>query len=146
MASFGQSSAGGYYSTGPFASRREIHGCSQSDAADETEEMPFALALDEDGPFAKSSSRSMLGSTRGDHSGLASSSLAVSSLHQRCDQGKPRLKMFSRSRTRSSGISNDEEVKSDKDSTAADYSSIKDQLSEFRTWHSSSLMVDSASK
>jgi len=146
MASFGQSSAGGYYSTGPFASRREIHGCSQSDAADETEEMPFALALDEDSPFAKSSSRSMIGSTRGDHSGLAASSLAVSSLHQRCDQGKPRLKMFSRSRTRSSGISNDDEVKSDKDSTAADYSSIKDQLSEFRTWHSSSLMVDSASK
>ena len=146
MASFGQSSAGGYYSTGPFASRREIHGCSQSEAADEAEEMPFALALDEDSPFAKSSSRSMLGSTRGDHSGLASSSLAVSSLHQRCDQGKPRLKMFSRSRTRSSGISNDDEVKSDKDSTAADYSSIKDQLSEFRTWHSSSLMVDSASK
>ena len=145
MASFGQSSAGGYYSTGPFASRREIHGCSQSDAADEAEEMPFALALDEDSPFAKSSSgRSLLGSTRGDHSGLASSSLAVSSLHQRCDQGKPRLKMFSRSRTRSSGISNDEETKADKDSsTAADYYSIKDQLSEFRTWHSSSLMVDS---
>lgn len=142
-ASFGQSSAGGYYSTGPFASRREIHGFSQSEATDEVEEMPFALALDEDSPFAKSSSRSLSGSTRGD---LASSSLAVSSLHQRCDQGKPRLKMFSSSRTRSSGIRNDEDQKSDKDSTATDYSSIKDQLSEFRTWHSASLMVDSASK
>lgn len=143
MASFGQSSAGGYYSTGPF---REVHGFSQSEATDEPEEMPFALALDEDSLFAKSSSKSLLGSTRGDHSGLASSSLAVSSLHQRCDQGKPRLKMFSSSRTRSRGIRHDEELKSDKDSTAADYSSIKDQLSEFRNWQSASLMVDSASK
>lgn len=146
MASFGQSSAGGYYSTGPFASRREIHGFSQSEATDEVEEMPFALALDEDSPFAKSSSRSLRGSTTGDQSGLTSSSLAVSSLHQRCDQGRPRLKMFSSSRTRSSSIRNDEDSKSDKYSTAADYSSIKDQLSEFRTWHSASLIVDSASK
>ncbi len=146
MASFGQSSsAGGYYSTGPFASssRREIHSFSQSEVADEAEEMPFALALDEEGPFAKSSSRSLMGSTKGD---LASSSLAVSSLHQRCDQGKPRLKMFSHSRTRSSSSRNDDEIKFDKDTTsAADYSSIKDQLSEFRTWHSASLMVESTS-
>ena len=142
MSSFGQSSAGGYYSTGPFASRREIHGCSQSDAADETEEMPFALALDEDSPFTKSSSRSLLGSTRGDHNGLAVSSLAVSSLHQRCDQGRPRLKMFSSSKAGSS-VRNDEGIKYDQDSDTADYASIKDQLSEFRTWHSSSLMVDS---
>lgn len=142
MASFGQSSsAGGYYSTGP--SRREIHSFSQSEVADEAEEMPFALALDEEGPFAKSSSRSLLGSTKGD---LASSSLAVSSLHQRCDQGKPRLKMFSHSRTRSSSSRNDDDIKFDKDTaSAADYSSIKDQLSEFRTWHSASLMVESTS-
>lgn len=146
MASFGHSStAGGYYSTGPFASpsRREIHSFSQSEVADEAEEMPFALALDEEGPFAKSSSRSLLGSTKGD---LGSSSLAVSSLHQRCDQGKPRLKMFSHSRTRSSSSRNGDDIKFDKDTTAAaDYSSIKDQLSEFRTWHSASLMVDSTS-
>jgi hypothetical protein len=140
MASFGQSSSGGYYSTGPFASRREIHGFSQSEPTDEVEEMPFALALDEDGPFR--SSKALLGST----SGLASSSLALSSLHQRCDQGKPRLKMFSSTRTRIRGIRNDGDMELDKDSTSADYSSIKDQLSEFRTWHSASLMVDSASK
>ena len=147
MASFGQSStAGGYYSTGPFASssRREIHSFSQSEVADEAEEMPFALALDEEGPFAKSSSRSLLGSTKGDLA--SSSSLAVSSLHQRCDQGKPQLKMFSHPRTRSSSSRNDDDIKFDKDTTAAaDYSSTKDQLSEFRTWHSASLMVDSTS-
>jgi hypothetical protein len=141
--------SGGYHSTGPYASRLSEGHYTHNTTID-ADEMPFAV--DDDFPLIGSASspfgaksRSMWGSVKGEADGSTNvfsevnSSLAVSSLHQRCaHEGKPRLKLFESAHSLNITSKN-----SDVDeNTSNDYATIKEQLSDFRSF-GASLMVGS---
>jgi len=138
---------------------------------EETDELPFAVDEDDNTPLvssaspSKSGSRSLWCSAKADapegggDMAEISSSLAVSSLHHRCaTDGKIRLKMFESTRTVESQSGLDLVVENAKTNengggsnvgddgagnTVSDYTSIKDQLSDFRSF-GASLMVGSS--
>ena len=136
--------------SGPYS--KSFHGgLSQSHSNIDAEEMPFAV--DDDFPLIGSASNPFgvksgkLSSASGKSetvdssmSNIMSSSLAVSSLHQRCvAEGKPRLKLFESS-TQSIKLKNDME---EDGGALNDYATIKEQLSELRNF-GASLMVGSS--
>jgi hypothetical protein len=141
--------SGGFYSTGPYSTKSSGQNHSQYNV--DVDEMPFAVDDDfpligsSSNPFGKSSRLVGASGGRGDAldgmSEVTSSSLAVSSLHQRCaTEGKPRLKMFESSQSirltsKSSNVGSAAPSKND-------FATIKEQLSDFRSF-GASLMVGS---
>ena len=135
--------------SGPYS--KSFHAAlSQSHSNIDAEEMPFAVDDDfpligsASNPFGAKSGKSISASGKGEAvdgsmSNIMSSSLAVSSLHQRCvAEGKPRLKLFESS-TQSIKLKDDME---DGSGALNDYATIKEQLSELRNF-GASLMVGS---
>ncbi|KAL3783595.1 hypothetical protein HJC23_002099 [Cyclotella cryptica] len=148
--------SGGYYNTGPLSSTRSSGGQHSHHPID-AEEMPFAVDDDfpsmggASNPFSGKSSKSLWGSAQGDilfngtstMNGVSevTSSLAASSLHQRCaTDGKPRLKLFES--TQQSMKFTSRNSNGDESPSHNDYATIKDQLSDFRSF-GASLMVGS---
>jgi hypothetical protein len=156
LSTFGSLAAisGGYYSTGPMVqSARSGNGGHHFHH--DADEMPFAIDNDfpsigsASNPFTAKSSRSLWSSAKAEALDVAAtmnglsevtSSLAVSALHQRCaTEGKPRLKLFES--TQSIKLtSRDTDVGECQSND--DYATIKDQLSDFRSF-GASLMVGS---
>ena len=143
--------SGRYYSSGPLSisssTGHQLHSTIDAD------DMPFAVDDDfplidsTSNPFVAKISRSLCGNSKAEASdgslnGVSetASSLAVSSLHQRCAvEGKPRLKLFEIAH--SVNLSSQNSVV-DENSPNDDYETIKEQLSDFRSF-SASLMVGS---
>ncbi|KAL7478140.1 hypothetical protein ACHAW6_003924 [Cyclotella cf. meneghiniana] len=145
--------SGWYYNTGPLSSTRSSGG--QHSHHIDADEMPFAVDDDfpsiggASSPFTGRGSKSLWGSTKTDildgtstMNGLseATSSLAVSSLHQRCaTEGKPRLKLFESSQSIKLSSRNSDATENP---SKNDYATIKEQLSDFCSF-GASLMIGS---
>jgi hypothetical protein len=146
LPAFGNSISGGYHSSGPYATRLSAGQYTHTNI--DADEMPFAV--DDEFPLIGSASspfgaksKSLWGSVKGGETdgsmSQIASSLAVSSLHQRCaHEGKPRLKLFESAHSLNR-TSNNADVD---DNSSNDYATTKEQLSDFRSF-GASLMVGS---